>query len=151
MHELSIKVAWLELRGAPRLLRPGSITRAQLEAVLGIAVPDAGVDAPRASGRLESHYAPRTPLECVEAAQLPARLNALRGQRLAVLAPAAALLDPGPQVVLRLVAPDSAEAYAQQLYALLHRLDAAGAERILRREVDAKAHSELLAGLKKEL
>ena len=118
-------------RGAPRLLRPGSITRAQLEAVLGIAVPDAGVDAPRASGRLESHYAPRTPLECVEAAQLPARLNALRGQRLAVLAPAAALLDPGPQVVLRLVAPDSAEAYAQQLYALLHRLDAAGAERIL--------------------
>jgi L-threonylcarbamoyladenylate synthase len=118
-------------RGTPRLLRPGSVTRAQLEAVLGIAVPDAGADAPRASGRLESHYAPRTPLECVAAAQLPARLNALRGQRLAVLAPAAALLDPGPQVVLRLVAPDSADAYAQQLYALLHRLDAADAERIL--------------------
>jgi L-threonylcarbamoyladenylate synthase len=67
----------------------------------------------------------------VAAAQLPARLNALLGQRLAVLAPAAALLDPGPQVVLRLVAPDSADAYAQQLYALLHRLDAADAERIL--------------------
>jgi F-type H+-transporting ATPase subunit b len=30
-------------------------------------------------------------------------------------------------------------------------LAVAGAERILRREVDAKAHSELLAGLKKEL
>lgn len=118
-------------RGAPRLLRPGSITRAQLEAVLGSEVPDAGTDAPRASGRLDSHYAPRAPLECVAAAQLPARLNALRGQRVAVLAPATALLDPGPQVLLRLVAPVTADDYAQQLYALLHRLDAAGAERIL--------------------
>ena len=118
-------------RGTPRLLRPGSVTRPQLEAVLGGPVPDAGTDAPRASGRLESHYAPRTPLECVAAAQLPARLNALRGQRVAVLAPAAALRDPGPPVLLRLVAPAAAADYAQQLYALLHRLDSAGAQRIL--------------------
>jgi L-threonylcarbamoyladenylate synthase len=118
-------------RGVPTLLRPGSITRLQLEAVLGQPVPEAGADAPRASGRLESHYAPRTPLACVPAAQLPARLNALRGQRLALLAPASALLDPGPDVVLRLLAPAAAAEYAQQLYALLHRLDEAGADRIL--------------------
>jgi len=118
-------------RGAPRLLRPGSVTRAQLQAALGEPVPDAGADAPRASGRLESHYAPRTPLELVAPTGLPARINALRGQPLAVLAPAAALLDVGADVVLRLIAPASPQAYAQRLYALLHQLDAAGAVRIL--------------------
>jgi L-threonylcarbamoyladenylate synthase len=118
-------------QGAPRLLRPGSITREQLQTALGEPVPDAGRDAPRASGRLESHYAPRTPLELVAPSELPARINALRGRTLAVLAPAAALLDAGPDVVLRLVAPGAPEAYAQRLYALLHQLDAAGSERIL--------------------
>lgn len=117
--------------GAPRLLRPGSITREQLQAVLGAPVPDAGRDAPRASGRLESHYAPRTPLELVAATELPARINALRGHKLAVLAPGAALLDAGGDVVLRLIAPAGADAYARRLYALLHQLDAAGASRIL--------------------
>jgi L-threonylcarbamoyladenylate synthase len=118
-------------QGAPRLLRPGSITREQLQSVLGEPVPDAGTDAPRASGRLESHYAPRTPLELVAPTDLPARINALRGRPLAVLAPAAVLLDAGPDVVLRLVAPAAAPAFAQRLYALLHQLDAAGAARIL--------------------
>lgn len=116
---------------APRLLRPGVVTRGELEAVLGVPVPDAQRDAPRASGRLESHYAPRTPLELVEPAQLPARINALRGTKLAVLAPAHALLDRTRDVVLRLIAPAQPADYARRLYALLHELDAAGAERIL--------------------
>lgn len=116
---------------APRLLRPGIVTRGELEAVLGVPVPDAERDAPRASGRLESHYAPRTPLELVEPAQLAARINALRGHRLAVLAPAQALLDRTRDVVLRLIAPAQPADYGRRLYALLHELDAAGAERIL--------------------
>jgi len=118
-------------RGAPRLLRPGSISREQLRSVLGMPVADAGRDAPRASGRLESHYAPRTPLELVLPARLPARINTLRDQRLAVLAPATTLLDAGSQVVLRLIAPATPQQYAQRLYAMLHQLDAAGATRIL--------------------
>ena len=117
--------------GAPRLLRPGAVTREQLQAVLGVPVPDAGSDAPRASGRLESHYAPRTPLELVDEGALAARLNALRGERLAVLAPARALLDRGAQVVARAIAPSDPADYARRLYALLHELDAAGAGRIL--------------------
>ena len=47
------------------LLRPGSITRAELAAVAGRAVLDAAADdadAPRAPGRLSAHYAPRTPV-----------------------------------------------------------------------------------------
>ena len=60
-----------------------------------------------------------------------ARINALLGTRLAVLAPAATLLDWPAHVVLRLVAPATAAEYARRLYALLHRLDEAGAERLL--------------------
>jgi len=116
---------------APRLLRHGSITRRSLEAALGRAVLDAGADAPRASGRLKSHYAPRAPLELLPAAQLPARLNALAATKLAVLAPAAALLDRPAHVLLRLVAPATAAEYARRLYALLHQLDASGAQRLL--------------------
>ncbi|HTT10099.1 MAG TPA: L-threonylcarbamoyladenylate synthase [Burkholderiaceae bacterium] len=114
-----------------RLLRPGHITRTQLEAVLGATVAEAGADAPRAPGRLAQHYAPRTPMELVEATALAARVNALRGTRIAVLAPAIALLDRTDDVALRLIAPAQADDYERRLYALLHQLDAAGAQRIL--------------------
>jgi L-threonylcarbamoyladenylate synthase len=116
---------------APRLLRHGSITRRQIEETIGCPVHDAGAEAPRASGGLKSHYAPRLPLELVPATRLPARINALRGVRIAVLAPAAALLDWPAHVVLRLVAPAGAAQYARRLYALLHQLDQSGAGRIV--------------------
>jgi L-threonylcarbamoyladenylate synthase len=129
---VGIESTIVDLSGAaPRLLRHGAITRRQVESTVGGAVPDAGNDAPRASGRLASHYAPRAPLELLPATQLPARINQLRGTRLAVLAPAAALLDRPAHVVLRLLAPADAPEYARRLYALLHRLDESGAARIL--------------------
>jgi L-threonylcarbamoyladenylate synthase len=129
---VGIESTIVDLTGAVvRLLRRGSITRRDLERVLGAAVPDAGADAPRASGGLKSHYAPRAPLEVVPPGRLPARINELRGERVAVLAPAAALLDWPAAVVLRLVAPADAAGYARRLYALLHELDDCGAARIL--------------------
>lgn len=129
---VGIESTIVDLSGAaPRLLRPGAVTRAQIEAVLGVPLPDAGGDAPRASGRLQKHYAPRTPLELVEPARLHARVNALRGTRLAILAPPLALFDRTADIVLRLIAPAAADEYARRLYAFLHELDAAGAERIL--------------------
>jgi L-threonylcarbamoyladenylate synthase len=121
----------LSRQGHVRLLRPGNITRTQLEAVLGAAVAEADADAPRAPGRLAQHYAPRTPMELVEATTLAARINALRGTRIAVLAPAMAMLDRTDDVTLRLIAPAHADEYARRLYALLHQLDASGAQRIL--------------------
>jgi L-threonylcarbamoyladenylate synthase len=129
---VGIESTIVDLSGAePRLLRHGAITRRQVEAAIGRAVADAGSDAPRASGTLRSHYAPRAPLELLPAPRLPARINALRGTRLAVLAPAAALLDWPADVVLRLVAPAGAAEYARRLYEYLHRLDESGAARIL--------------------
>ncbi len=115
---------------APRLLRPGSITREQIERALGCAVDLAAADdasAPRAPGRVARHYAPRKPLELVEAAQLLSRVHNLGAGRVAVLAPA----PPLPSVVHWWIAPPAPEQYAHHLYEFLHRMDASGAERLL--------------------
>ena len=116
-------------RGRAVLLRPGGITPAQIAAVLGVEVdlPDAA--APRVSGALDSHYAPRTPLHLVSAAELPAKLAALRGKRLAVLARAAA--PPRLQDVHWQRAPRAVAGYAHELYASLRRLDDLGCDAIL--------------------
>jgi len=45
-------------RREPALLRPGTVDRAALERALGQPLQDRGDAAPRASGTLESHYAP---------------------------------------------------------------------------------------------
>jgi L-threonylcarbamoyladenylate synthase len=49
------------LDGPPRLLRPGAVTRAQLEAVVG-PLAEALDDARRSPGRLALHYAPDAPV-----------------------------------------------------------------------------------------
>ncbi|HEV7383714.1 MAG TPA: L-threonylcarbamoyladenylate synthase [Phenylobacterium sp.] len=45
----------------PRLLRPGAVTRAQIEALIG-PLAEADADAKRSPGRLTRHYAPNLPL-----------------------------------------------------------------------------------------
>jgi L-threonylcarbamoyladenylate synthase len=49
------------LDGPPRLLRPGAVTRAQIEALIG-PLAEAEADAARSPGRLTRHYAPNAPL-----------------------------------------------------------------------------------------
>ena len=49
------------LDGPPRLLRPGAVTRAEIEALIG-PLAEAGADAVRSPGRLTRHYAPNAPL-----------------------------------------------------------------------------------------
>jgi L-threonylcarbamoyladenylate synthase len=49
------------LGGPPRLLRPGAVTRAQIEGVLG-PLAEADADAARSPGRLARHYAPNAPV-----------------------------------------------------------------------------------------
>ena len=64
-------------RGAPVLLRPGQITRAQIQAACGLQVVDKDVlmaPAPRASGTLESHYAPRAKVRLLLAQEIAAKL-----------------------------------------------------------------------------
>jgi len=49
------------LLDAPRLLRPGAVTRAEIEAVIG-PLAEADDDAKRSPGRLARHYAPNAPV-----------------------------------------------------------------------------------------
>ena len=135
--EFGIESTMLDLStGKPRLLRHGVISRAELEAALGVPVPDAGSDAPRVSGGLKSHYAPRTKLELVDADEMLERAKALKcaGDTVAVMAGkpvlerlAAADIVP----VLSIESPADVKAYGALLYDALHRLDHAGAKRIL--------------------
>ena len=103
------------------LLRPGQITPARISAAIGAEVDAPDAAAPRAPGALESHYAPRTPLQVVPAAELSARLTALRGKKVAVLARAEA--PSGLNDVHWQEAPRAVEGYARELYASLRRLD----------------------------
>jgi L-threonylcarbamoyladenylate synthase len=129
---VGIESTIVDLSGpSPTLLRPGSITREAIEEVLGVSVPDAGHGAPRAAGRLQKHYAPRTPLEVVSAARLAARLAELEGKRIALLAPEHLLTRLEPRPFMTLAVPETAESYGSELYASLHRLDAAAADTIL--------------------
>jgi L-threonylcarbamoyladenylate synthase len=49
------------LDGPPRLLRPGAVTRAEIERLIG-PLAEAEADAARSPGRLARHYAPAAPL-----------------------------------------------------------------------------------------
>jgi L-threonylcarbamoyladenylate synthase len=108
-------------RGMPVLLRPGAVTREQIAEVIGQTPRSADAAAPRASGTLESHYAPRTPLRLVDEAD-PSPASAVLAQR----APPAGMVASD-----WIAAPLDPAGYAHDLYANLRTLDASGAVEIL--------------------
>ena len=116
---------------APVLLRPGGIGIDALERVLGEALQMPGADAPRASGTLASHYAPRTEARLVAPHALVAewRQHAERDESVAVLARTVDRPEDfdGPWIT----APRAADAYARALYAALRELDTARADALL--------------------
>jgi len=140
---LGLESTILDLSGAePRLLRPGAITRAQLEQSLGRAITLAGVsdrDAPPAPGRLETHYAPTAPVRLVSAAALPRTAGPADALLLRT-----AMTPPGTQApVVRL--PADPAGYACGLYDALRRLDAGGpAGIVIERPPDEECWSAVL-------
>ena len=120
-------------RGVPVLLRPGAIGAADIARVLGC-TPDTAApqaEAPRVSGSLAAHYAPRTPLQLVSSDGLLFALrNALvAGERVAVLAPTAQAIS--HDLVTWKQSPAEPAGFAHDLYASLRALDALGCARIL--------------------
>ncbi|WP_338767393.1 L-threonylcarbamoyladenylate synthase [Massilia sp. METH4] len=113
----------------PVLLRPGHIGAAEIAAVIGSmpAAPDAA--APRASGTLESHYAPKAPVALADTARLPGLLTTLagRGRRVAVIRYSPMLVQASAQELL----PNDPAGYAFGLYAALRTMDRADVELIL--------------------
>jgi L-threonylcarbamoyladenylate synthase len=120
----------------PVLLRPGTLTRAELEAAAGqaLAAPDAA--APRASGTLASHYAPRatvrlmpteglkTALDIWVQAQAEARVEKPPAKPLAVYSRSVSV--PATVGVVHRRMPHNARAAAFELFAVLRELDAQG-------------------------
>jgi L-threonylcarbamoyladenylate synthase len=124
--EVGIESTIVDLSGdAPRLLRPGHISKEQLEEVAG-KIGEATGSSPRHSGGLEKHYAPRTPALLVPTYELDKEI-AKGKDRIAVLA----FSRPDERVDYWLRMPRDPQAYAQKLYAALRELDTAGCERIL--------------------
>ena len=140
-------------RDVPEILRPGAITaediariigrrprvrgEAEPSCVAGGVVNDVATHAattapvPRVSGALAAHYAPRTPLRLVNAAQLAdhAAVLAGEGSRVAVLAHG--VPNPDDSRLIWRAMPADPAAYAQDLYASLRALDALNADFIL--------------------
>ena len=105
------------------VLRPGHISPRHLAAVLGRQPAIAtAVDAPRVSGSLAAHYAPRTPLRLIAGERLADFLDARRDNRCGVLSP-----NPPPADIphdwRRL--PADPVGYAHDLYDALRTLDRA--------------------------
>lgn len=125
-------------RGHAVLLRPGLLTRSAIEAVLGVALHDRDAAAPRASGTLASHYAPRAKVRLMAPEMLQTALQ--------VLAPAAAdtnaaksavplavysrLPVPTGSALVHQLMPARADAVAHELFAVLRRFDDLGAQLI---------------------
>lgn len=108
----------------PRLLRPGMVTVAELERVIGPvgAAPAVSGQSPRlAPGMVERHYAPRARLLLGSAADLHGVLDTLEG-------PVGALAfdDLMWPVAHPMRMPDDPASYASRLYAALHALDDLG-------------------------
>jgi L-threonylcarbamoyladenylate synthase len=120
-------------RGAPVLLRPGGISRAQVEAVCGqplrsreeLAAPD-----PRASGTLDAHYAPAAPVRLMNAKALQTALDLLGADAAHIAIYSRVILQTRSTGVIRRHMPDDAAATAQQLFAVLREFDAQGARLI---------------------
>ena len=131
-------------RGEPVLLRPGQITRVQIEAACGRAVlnKDApqvvlGQPAPRASGTLESHYAPRAKVRLMSADEITHKLQALgpHANNLGLWSAErpASEQDMGSGVgagVLWRQQATTAEQAAHDLFGVLRHLDARGVTQI---------------------
>jgi len=115
-----------------RLLRPGFITRSQLEQVVELTV---GGPVPRVSGDRRLHYAPATPLAIVSSDDLEKYAGEFvaRQQKVAVLAMRPPLNT--QRYMTWINAGKKADAYAHNLYNHLRTLDSAGCARILVQEL----------------
>jgi L-threonylcarbamoyladenylate synthase len=119
----------MDSRG-PVLLRPGQLSAARIAEVIGMTplLPDAA--APRASGTLEAHYAPGTPVALVERERLADILLQLGslGRRVAFIRRAS---PPASNVLAQLELPATPDGYAHGLYAALRTMDSVNGDLIL--------------------
>ncbi len=120
----------------PMIRRPGPVSRAEIEAVIGPVRIDADVhDETRtliSPGQMQSHYAPRAMVHCIPVypeGQMESSVHALRehGASVACMLRTQQPIDGVPSRML----PHDAAGYAAALYDALHALDETGVRHIL--------------------
>ena len=117
----------------PRLLRPGAITRRQLEKVLRMKVAQRRPQTPRgkpaaqlAPGLLARHYSPRTPVILHETLRVSKEAASSREAWLFLTKPA----SPAAKNLFWLDAHGDLRGAARRLFAMLRKLDGAGFKKI---------------------
>ena len=124
--------------GAVRILRPGSVTAGEIEAVLGAPVVRGGLQGVEAPGMLASHYAPQA------AVRLDA--GALReGEALLAFGPTRIAGAERAVAVLNLSETGEIREAAANLYAHLQTLDRCGAAAIAVEPIPAEGLGEAIA------
>jgi L-threonylcarbamoyladenylate synthase len=118
--QVGIESTVLSLEGGkPLLLRPGGVSRQQIEALIGPV--DIASHAPEGShaspGMHPRHYSPRTPVRLVEKGQVPEQ---------GIGAYLQISIAPRHNVSEAIRMPNSPQEYAASLYRVLHDLDAKG-------------------------
>jgi L-threonylcarbamoyladenylate synthase len=114
-----------------RLLRPGSVTAAQIRSVVGELLMGADLASPRVPGSTPTHYAPAIPMTVVPAGEIDAQADqaSAGGKRVAVLAQRLPLR--AHKYVTWINAGRRPDGFARELYNNLRTLDKAGCQRIL--------------------
>ena len=120
-------------RGVPVLLRPGAITRDDIERACGqrpLSKDELQANTPRASGTLLAHYAPNAKVRLMDAKQLQAALDVLgsEGKNIAVYH-RSSLQNTSKGVHLRAM-PQQALGAAHELFGALRDFDDIGAQLI---------------------
>jgi len=116
-------------RGSPVLLRPGVLTRGEIEAACGqpLRSPEELPDqTPRASGTLAAHYAPNAPVRLMDAQALQTALDLLGPDAAGIAIYSRAIMQTRSGQVLRRRMPDDAAETARQLFAVLREFDGQG-------------------------
>ncbi|MEU3255690.1 L-threonylcarbamoyladenylate synthase [Streptomyces sp. NPDC006997] len=118
--------------GTPSVLRPGGVTREDLEAVLGCPLAVPTTSRVRVPGQHPSHYAPRARVVLVEPEKVvaEAELARERGHKVGVFLPASFAGTPVRAHAVVTVPPSMA-AYARELYQILRALDRQGCDLIV--------------------
>lgn len=125
----------IDLSGTnPLLLRPGRISKAEIEQELHCELTEISYtnnDTPRAPGQMTVHYAPSTPTRLCPSEQFNDTIRQLaeKGKKIGLLA---YRFESKPNSSVTIVhLPETADAYAQGLYAALRELDRLGLDTIL--------------------
>jgi L-threonylcarbamoyladenylate synthase len=132
---LESTIVSFEAAGTVRMLRPGSVTAAQMRGVVGELLVGADSASPRVPGSVPTHYAPSTTLTIVPSGEIDAQADATSsgGRRVAVLAQRLPLRS--HKYVTWINAGRRPESYGRDLYTNLRTLDKAGCQRILVQDV----------------